>query len=168
MLAPRGPAMNLCSLPTCNSPAFPSPKARRYASSILTIVCMFTWYFSCRRQLWRWWRRWYYPRYLARGLLDCHQFLLWWKRSRETTTGFIRWVYSDVSAEDCGRITADWVGGRNFLQGTRSGTTCEYGVSGRHSFSHLPSSQWDTIRFPYLLCLQSVLAKYFYYLCKVN
>ena len=61
------------------------------------------------------WRRWTdgdHSRSLARSLLDRHQFILWWKGSGSSTTGFFRWIHSNVCSRNRRRFIDNWVTGR--------------------------------------------------------
>lgn len=63
----------------------------------------------CRRcWLWRGWRRRNYAGFVARSLLDCHQFVFWRERSRSTAVGFVWRVHSDVCAKNCRRLSWNW------------------------------------------------------------
>lgn len=61
-----------------------------------------------RRWIWRrgGWRN--YSGSMAGSLLDCHQFVFWWERSRSAAVGFLWRVYPDVCAENCRRLPGDW------------------------------------------------------------
>lgn len=77
--------------------------------------------------IWRGRGRRNYSGFMAGGLLDCHQLVLWRERSRSAAVGFFWRVHPNVCTKNCGRFSRDW---------STSGVTsydCRYRNSSKHT-----------------------------------